>query len=67
MADRTNGAGLAGIAIAALAAASGGYQPPPLSSLRDLALPPTPPKKPESPAGTKLGKRLKAGKKLWRV
>ena len=61
------GGGMAGIAAAmALMAADSNYRAPVLPSLRDLTYPPAPPKKHESPAGTKLGKRLKAGKKLWR-
>lgn len=57
--------GAAGIAAAmALMAAAGGHRALSLSSLRDMA---STPMKPENPAGTKLGKRRKAGKTLWRV
>lgn len=68
MVGHIKGVGMAGIAAAmALMAADSNYRAPDLLSLRDLAAPPAPPKKPENPAGTKFKKRLKAGKKLWRV
>lgn len=52
------------VAAMALMAAAEGHRAPLLPSLCDMASTPT---RPENPAGTKLGKRRRAGKTLWRV